>query len=218
MLRLVVVLLLLANLAVYGWRQGWLDNIVGVPAQGDREPGRTALQVAPERVRVLPAPAGGGPAADAAMACLEIGPYTNAQFPAAEGALLGVLPPHRIADIRRETPAVWIVFIGPFPDATARQRRVDELRRQRITFEDIRAVPELGDGLALGRFDNRAAAERALAEATSQGVRAARLAQFAPPVASHTLRVADVTPLLQVQLMQLDVPGLAGKTFTTCTP
>ena len=88
----------------------------------------------------------------------------------------------------------------------------------RITFEDIREVPELGDGLALGRFDNRAAAERALAEVTSKGVRAARLAQFAPPVVNHTLRVADVMPLLQVQLMQLDVPGLAGKTFTTCTP
>lgn len=217
MLRWFVLLLILANAAVYGWRQGWLDDLVGVPAHGDREPGRTALQAAPERVKVVASPARGAPAAEVASVCLEIGPYTNAQFAAAEGALLGVLPPHRIADIRRETPAVWIVFLGPFPDTQARQRRTDELRRERITFEDIREVPELGDGLALGRFDNRAAAERLLAEVTGKGLRGARLAQYSAPVVSHTLRVADVTPLLQVQLMQLDVPGLAGKSFAPCT-
>ena len=222
MLRLLVLLLVIANAVFYGWRQGWLDDVVGVRAQGDREPGRLALQVEPQRVRVLSAgPArGGAPAAaapEAPTVCLEVGPYTAAQQGAAQSAIAGVVPPDRIEDARHETPAVWIVFMGPYPDAESRRKKVDELRRLKVTSEEVRQVPELGDGLALGRFDNRAAAERALADVTTKGVRTARLAQLVAPVVSHTLRVANASPELQQQLMALQVPGLAGKSFTACT-
>jgi len=222
-LRLLVLLLVIANAAFYGWRQGWLDDLVGVRAQGDREPGRLALQVEPQRVRVLSA---GSPttnttavavAPEPAGVCLEVGPYTAAQQGAAQSAIAGVVPPDRIEDARHETPAVWIVFMGPYPDAESRRKKVDELRKLKITFEDVRQVPELGDGLALGRFDNRAAAERALADVTTKGVRTARLAQQTAPVVTHTLRVANVSPELQQQLAALQVPGLAGKSFTACT-
>ena len=56
MLRLLVGLLLLANVVFYSWSHGWLDQFVGVRAQGDREPGRLALQVEPQRVRVVTTP------------------------------------------------------------------------------------------------------------------------------------------------------------------
>ena len=222
MLRLLVLLLVIANAAFYGWRQGWLDDVVGVRAQGDREPGRLALQVEPQRVRVLSAgPAkGGSPTAmapEAATVCLEVGPYTAAQQGPAQSAIAGVVPPDRIEDARHETPAVWIVFMGPYTDADGRRKKVDELRRLKVTSEEVRQVPELGDGLALGRFDNRAAAERALADVTGKGVRTARLAQLVPPVVTHTLRIANVSPELQQQLVALQVPGLAGKSFAACT-
>lgn len=71
MLRIVVLLLVLANAGFYGWRQGWLDTAVGVRAQGDREPGRLAAQVAPATVRVL-APLPTETAANQAAVCLEI--------------------------------------------------------------------------------------------------------------------------------------------------
>jgi len=99
----------------------------------------------------------------------------------------------------------------------SRRKKVDELRRLKVTSEEVRQVPELGDGLALGRFDNRAAAERALADVTGKGVRTARLAQLVPPVVTHTLRIANVSPELQQQLVALQVPGLAGKSFAACT-
>lgn len=224
MLRLLVLLLVIANAAFYGWRQGWLDDLVGVRAQGDREPGRLALQVEPQRVRVLSAgPAKGGTtptvaaAPEAPTVCLEVGPYTAAQLAPAQSAIAGVVPPDRIEDARHETPAAWIVFMGPYPDADTRRKKVDELRRLKVTSEEVRQVPELGDGLALGRFDNRAAAERALADVTTKGVRTARLAQMVPPVVTHTLRIAAVSPELQQQLAALQVPGLAGKSFAACT-
>ncbi|ARN23157.1 hypothetical protein [Piscinibacter gummiphilus] len=222
MLRLLVLLLVIANAAFYGWRQGWLDDLVGVRAQGDREPGRLALQVEPQRVRVLSTgPAKGGTttavaAAEAPTVCLEVGPYTAAQLGPAQSAIAGVVPPERIEDARHETPAAWIVFMGPYTDADTRRKKVDELRRLKVTSEEVRQVPELGDGLALGRFDNRAAAERALADVTTKGVRTARLAQLVPPVVTHTLRIAAVSPELQQQLVALQVPGLAGKSFAAC--
>ena len=57
MLRAIVLLLLLANLGFYAWTQGQLDGVVGVRAQGDREPERLARQVRADSVRILPASA-----------------------------------------------------------------------------------------------------------------------------------------------------------------
>ena len=219
MLRLLVGVLLVANAMFYGWSQGRLDQFVGVRAQGDREPARLALQVEPERVRVVTAPAMRTPAAspDTPAACLEIGPFSPVQLAMAETALQAALPQNRIDNVKRETPAVWIVFMGPYTEGEARQKKVDELKRLKVMFENVRQVPELGDGLSLGRFDNRSAAEKAVAELTAKGVRTARVAQYAAAVVTHTLRVPDVTSVQQAQLAGLQSPGLAGKGFTACT-
>lgn len=71
MLRLIVLLLFIANLAFYGWTQGWLDAWLphGPAHEG---PQRQARQVHPERVRVMPLtaaasePAGAEQASDVA--------------------------------------------------------------------------------------------------------------------------------------------------------
>lgn len=68
MLRLLVVALLLFNLLFFGWSMGWLDTLTGVPAQGDRDPGRMAREVHPERLTLLGSGAAGGSASDAASA------------------------------------------------------------------------------------------------------------------------------------------------------
>ncbi len=229
MLRLLVGALVVANALFYGWSQGWLDQLVGVRAQGDREPERLALQVEPQRVHVvgasartppsLPAPAS-APAhsPDRAATCMEIGPFSPSQLAPALAALQATLPANRIDDIKLEKPAVWIIFMGPFPDEDARQKKVDELKRRRVAFEDIRQVPEIGDGLSLGRFGNRSAAEKALAELANRGVHTARVAQHAAAVLTHTLRMPEVAPDEQAQLAALQTPALAGKGLTNCTP
>ena len=229
MLRFLVGALVVANALFYGWSQGWLDQLVGVRAQSDREPERLALQLEPQRVHVvgasartppsLPAPAS-APAhsPDRAATCMEIGPFSPSQLAPALAALQATLPANRIDDIKLEKPSVWIIFMGPFPDEDARQKKVDELKRRRIAFEDIRQVPELGDGLSLGRFGNRSAAEKALAELANRGVHTARVAQHAAAVLTHTLRMPEVAPDEQAQLAALQTPALAGKGLTNCTP
>lgn len=106
MLRLLVLLLAAANLAFLAWSSGWLDDLVGARAIGDREPERLQRQVRPETVRVLPAgpgsragaaaaPAGGTAAANAPVAAASVStgsaaaaPAVAALAPNAEGASL----------------------------------------------------------------------------------------------------------------------------------
>jgi hypothetical protein len=54
MLRLFVLMLLLANVGFYAWRQGWLDGAIDVRSYGDREPTRILQQQAPDLIKVLP--------------------------------------------------------------------------------------------------------------------------------------------------------------------
>ncbi|MBL0728654.1 hypothetical protein [Piscinibacter sp. HJYY11] len=220
MLRLLVVALLLANLAFYAWTQGMLDNLTGVRAQGDREPERLNRQVKPETIRVLPASAVVATAAvtEAAPACLEAGPYTPAQIGAAEGVLQTVLPAGSWASLKTESPGVWIVYMGKYPTREALQKKADELKRLKINYEELRnAPPELADGLALGgRYDTRAAADKALADVAQRGVRTARVMPLSAPAVTHSLRVERADSTLQSRLAGLRAEALLGKTFTAC--
>jgi hypothetical protein len=219
MLRLLVVALLLANLVFYAWTQGKLDNVVGMRAHGDREPDRLSRQIKPETIRVLPASAVAAAmsttTAEAASVCLEAGPYTPAQIAAAEGVLQTVLPPGSWASLKTEAPAVWIVYMGKYPNREALQKKADELKRLRISFEEVRGVVDLEEGLALGRYDNRAAADKALAEVAQRGVRTARVVNL-PVTATHQLRVERADLTLQTRLAGLRAEALQGKVFSPC--
>ena len=52
-MRFIVAALLIANLAFYAWTQGWLEDVVGVRAEAEREPERLARQVHPELIHSL---------------------------------------------------------------------------------------------------------------------------------------------------------------------
>lgn len=57
MLRLLVLLLLMANVGFYAWHQGWLDDVIGWRAHGERDPARLGQQVNPDQLIVLKAAA-----------------------------------------------------------------------------------------------------------------------------------------------------------------
>ena len=68
MLRAWVVLLVLANLAFFAWTQGWVDEVAGTRARGDREPERLGRQVQPEVIQILSAQGAKGAAASVGSA------------------------------------------------------------------------------------------------------------------------------------------------------
>jgi len=219
-LRALVFLLLLANLAFFAWTQGWLDAVVGVRAQGGREPERLARQFQPESVRILaPDEAASAMMTPAALSCLEAGPYTAAEAEQAEAALQAVLPARSWVRSKAEQPGVWLVYLGRFATAEARQKRAEELRRRGTPFEEVQSPPELAPGLSLGRFDSRAAADKALEALTQSGVRAARVVTLSESVTLVSLRIerADGALAAKVAALAGTVKGKPiGQAFGPC--
>jgi hypothetical protein len=117
MLRLLVALLVLANLLFWVWARGWLAPMWPPPRYAEREPERVQAQLHPERVQVLvpAAPVAPVPAVAAALPatpsanrvesaasaasplaplgslvsaiCLEAGPFLPSELAPAEAAL-----------------------------------------------------------------------------------------------------------------------------------
>lgn len=216
MLRALVMLLLLANIGFYAWTQGLLDNVLGLRAQGDREPERLARQVRPETIRVLPPGTAVAAAPEPAPVCLEAGPYTPEQIGAAEGVLQTVLPAGSWVSLKSEIPEVWTVLLGKFSSREAQQKRADELKRLKVGYEEVRNVPGVDDGLGLGRYSSRDAAEKAQAEFTQRGVRGGRVVALSKPLVTHSLRVERADAALQTRLTGLRAEALQGKSFTPC--
>ncbi len=86
MLRLLVILLVLANALFFAWSLGWLDALVGIPARGDRDPQRLERQVDPQRVTLLGAGAVASAAVEAAPVAAGDGPAPAASAAAAASA------------------------------------------------------------------------------------------------------------------------------------
>ena len=222
MLRALVAALLLANLGFYAWSQGWLDEVVGVRAAGEHEPERMARQVRPESVRILAA----GAAVDAAtlsssaptlpaFACLEAGPFSDAELSAAQTAAQSGLPGVALADVKLDKAGVWLVYMGRFATRDALTKKQDELKRRNTPFDEVREPAALAPGLSLGRFGERAAANKALESFSQQGVHTARVVELTPASSSHVLRLEKADSALAAQATALKLSGL-GKGFAPC--
>ncbi len=232
MLRRAALLLLVANLAYFAWAEGWLDGLLGVRSQVEREPERLARQVRPESVIVLSpsaadaaaaaasaaAAAAADPSAPDPAACLEAGPFATGASVSAVAALQTAqppLPPGSWNDVKIDRPGSWIVYLGKYPNREALARKEEELRRARVAFEEVRSPPELEFGFSLGRFDQRALADNALEQLVSRGIRTARVVELVAPATLHMLRVEKADKALAAQLMALRSDTL-GKGFVSC--
>lgn len=235
MLKRLVLLLLLANLAFFAWTQGWLDSVVGVRPTGDREPERLARQVRPESITILSpeavraAAAAAAAAASAASAstatapsagsaCLEAGPFATGASVSAVAVLQRLQPPLPAgswADVRVDKPGVYIVYMGRFANRDALAKKEEELRRTRIVFEEVREPADLQPGFSLGRYEQRALADRALDQLAQRGIRTARVVELAAPAQLHMLRVEKADKALAAQLTGLRAEPL-GRGFVPC--
>lgn len=227
MLRALVVLLLLANLLVLAWTQGAFDALRGVRADAGREPDRLQRQVNPEQVRVMAASAASAALAAAAKAaaaseaaaragvCLEAGPIA----PAAQAAAEKLLQDEGLAAgsweaVASERKGVYLIYMGRYADDETLQRKIEELKRLRITPQAVRDAPELQPGLALGRYEDKAEAEAELARLAQRGLRTARVHTLVPPGPQVMLRVPGANPTLRDRLATLKLPG--GQGFAPC--
>lgn len=230
MLRVLVLVLLLANAGFWAWRHGWLEPLhgaIGARPEGEREPERLTMQVDPDRLRLIPAEAASTPAAVAASmaapasaplptapptVCLEAGPYSTAELTIAEAAVKAALPD--VGWSERELTTTWWVAMGPFAETEQLQKKRDELKRRGIAPELASAAPGSAPLLVISRHDNRTGAESELTSLLDRGVRTARVVNASVPL--RLLRVAQASEAQQAALAALPTDKLRGKTFVPC--
>ena len=159
-----------------------------------------------------------GPAATEGLvqagACLEAGPFGPSQLAAAEAALQSALPGGGWTVRDLPPGGAWWVASGPYADAEALQRRLDELRRRRIAAEP--AGPGMPLLLVLSRHADRAGAEQELA-ALGGRLRGARFVEGVPQP-MRALRVGAADGAAQVRLAALPPDRLHGRAFVACAP
>ena len=227
MLRLLVLVLVLANAGYFAWSQGFLAAYGLGPAL-QAEPHRLTQQIQPEAMRLLPPgsslapdlPAANLPAPTAAALpptatqCLQAGLFSDAQVSVLRTRLQVSLPPNSWTFEDQLITTRWIIYMGKYVDEEALAKKRAELRQRGVAFEPV-LNPSLQPGLSLGHFALQADAESELAKIAVRGVRTARVVLERPEVRGQLLKVPAATAAQKTELEAFRLQ-LAGKTLQAC--
>lgn len=224
MLRALVLLLLLANAGFWAWREGWLAPLhasIGARPEGDREPGRLALQVHPERIQPVALAASAPPVAASAAeppprpVCLEAGPFEPKALAEAQATLQPLLPPDSLSV--RSLGGAWWIVMGPYPEAGQIAKKLAQLRQRSLSAEEIRlpAPNAFAPALVLSRHESQTLAEAEMKALAGRKVFTARVID-ASAVEPRALRVAQADLALQQQLAALTPEQLGNRRFEPC--
>jgi len=243
MLRITLLLLVLANMAYYLWSHERLVHW-GLGPVAQTEPQRLAQQIRPDALRFFPDPppvpeAGantapspeektGAPAEDdravTAQSPLPMEEPTQcllaADIDAAAGgaalhqSLLAQVPRAQWEMTQTRQSGRWMVYMGPFANATQLERVRTDLRARGVEF--ARPGAALEPGLSLGRFSSEQAAARYMRNLVAQGVAVSRVVQERPDMVSYTLRLPAATPALRAQVEALAAAVLAQHPLRPC--
>ncbi len=216
MLRLIVLILVLANAAYFAWSQNLLAPWGLAPVQ-QSEPHRMAQQIKPQAVRILGADevkrievAASGPKP---VECLQAGPLEESQSAGLKQALepwpAGAWSLEPVAE-----PARWIVYMGRYPSQESVNRKRAELRQLGVSFEPL-SNASLEPGLSLGGYPTEAEANRQLEAAAQRGVRTAKVVQERAEVRGLLLKLPAVDDALRARLDELKA-ALNGKNLRSC--
>lgn len=239
MLRLIVLLLVLANAGYYAWSHGYLAAYGFAPIS-QNEPQRLAQQIKPEALRILtPADARQIDAAPAAALpssttstlalttstdtatgpteCLQVGLFNEEQTVVLKERLVTALPAGSWALEPVLEPARWLVYMGKYSSADAVEKKKSELRGLGVSFAALsNSNASLEPGLSLGNFKTQAEADAELARIAKKGVKTAKVMQDRAEQRGQRLKLAVVNPALRSQLDAIK-PQLAGKLFLACS-
>jgi hypothetical protein len=242
MLRLIVVLLLLANGAYFAWVRGHLA-LFGLAPVAQTEPARMQAQIKPELVQLVkppnsqsagntptlapavpPAavPTGSASAAQSATAsapapksaeCLQ-SPLLDARLTQAVRTAAAALPSGSWALESASEPARWIVYMGKYTAADVLAKKRAELRQLDVTIVPLQN-PNLEPGISLGGFATQGEANRELTELNKRGVRTAKVLQEKAAATGQVLRLPAVDDALRGQLGSLRT-ALGNAALRTC--
>ncbi|OOG37239.1 SPOR domain-containing protein [Polaromonas sp. A23] len=229
MLRLLVLLLVLANAGYFAWSLGVLEPIGMTPAV-QTEPQRLATQIRPEAIRLLTpdeardiearntgrnGAAGTSSAADIPTECLQAGLFNEEQTTRLRTSLETALPSGSWQLESSVEPARWIVYMGKYNSEEALSKKRGELRQLGVSFRAV-SNEALAPGLALGSFQTQAEADKELVRIAAKGVRTARVTQERAEARGQIVKFAAVDSELRTQLDGLKTQ-FEGKALRACS-
>lgn len=185
LLRLAVLLAVFANLVFYAWNRGYPGDT------GDgREPRRLAAQMAPEKLRLVPAAElkalEGPPAAPLTTngsreACRLVTGLKAADGERLRAAWQARLPEFHFKLIPIDTAPLYQITINGLPSRAAAEAKLAEVRALGIKSEVSHVNPAPGRyTLIFATFRNEAGAREYLADLAHRGVKSARIVTHHP--------------------------------------
>jgi len=227
MLRLIALTLFLLNLGYYAWGQGWLMAYGWGPTQ-QREPHRLAQQIHPEALIVLTGKASAPQAVAstpdtepklaqtvaATSTCWQATELDEAQADTLRPLLTTKLPPEAWALDESRLPARWMVYMGPYNQATDLAKKREQLTELKVKFFTLTNTPQ-SPGFSLGVFFSEDAAKTGLQDLVKRGVRSARVLQERPASVSYQLRLPSIGAADQAVLDSIKA-ALPDKPLVLC--
>ena len=204
-MRTLVLLLLLANLTLFGYIK--LDSV------GSGEGVRLGQQVQPDKVKLLTPQqvAALGPAKVAALAdvCVEWGPLSDSDRARAQ-TVIEPLDLGKLVTLKKvEIIANYWLFLPPAATKAAADKRADELKAQGVKEASVVDVGPQRLAISLGAFRNEDAAQARLAALQTQGIKNAKLGQRVQAVQQTALVIRDppASSVVRLKELQSGFPG-----------
>lgn len=218
MLRLLVLILILANGVYYAWSEGMLRSAGFAPVQ-QQEPQRLTQQLKPEALRVLSQQEFKRVEAQVQAdlvpkECLLAGPFDDTQAGVLHRALESALAPGTWQLEPVLVPERWIVYMGKFASLEGLAKKKEELLAMRLTPHSL-SNPALEIGLSLGAFDSQDAANAELARLNLRGIRTAKVVLEYPAGQQAQLKFPALTNELKLNLNEIKA-AMAGKSLRNC--
>lgn len=224
-MRAFLLLLLLANVAFFAW-----SNFVS-ESDTQSDPAPLGRQVAPEKLRILPAdalakapPAAPVPAAappvpaPAVMACTEWGAFAATDATRASEALAPLALGARLSQRQVDESASWWVYFPPRPNRQDAQKKADEVKR--LGIEDYFIVQDEGPfrfAVSLGVFKTEAAANNRLEALRAKGVKTAQVGKRETALQKTWFQVRPSEEALAAKLREI-AQGFPGSEVRDCVP
>jgi hypothetical protein len=106
--------------------------------------------------------------------------------------------------------------MGPFASRELLEKKQEELKRTRVSFEELKAPPAFNGALSLGLYESASAANAALAQLSTRGINTARVVQLSAPQQQVFLRGETTDTALLAQARSLKNEPWATKPFSPC--
>ncbi|MFO1413636.1 MAG: SPOR domain-containing protein [Burkholderiales bacterium] len=197
-MRIVIVLLLLANLTLYAYTRLDSGGGEGMLLQDQVQPDKIKL-LTPQEVAAL------GPAKVAALAdvCVEWGPFSDPDRTRALAELEPLNLGRLLTQKRVEFDGGFVVVMGPIANRTAAEARVADLKKAGVRDMALADAPRGQFLVLLGTFRTEAAAVAYAEQLATLGIKLAKVEPRSQAIAQTLLVVRDPQQTVVARLKDL---------------